>query len=203
MKIFAYHNSNNGVSYYRIWQRVKWLKKLGLDVKRLPDRLDKVQMPLEGRGNIPGMESHDIVTKWADVLFSNFRRGRDDTSRMCAQATLKPLVVDIDDDVDAIDVSNPGYRDWMAQPDILIPVPDDVTDMEAEAAHPGLKCIKVECQRYLWASRQSGQDNVKEQLRAAAAVTVSTPYLAEVYREFNKNVHVVPNCIDFDDWGLA
>lgn len=202
MKVFAYHNSNNGVSYYRIWQRVKWLKALGLEVKRLPDVLDKVTMPLEGDGgNIPGCESHEKVTKWADVLFSNFRNVRHDTVRMVAQASLKPLVVDIDDDIDSIDATNPAYKDWAAQPDAIIEVPDDVTDKEAEQAHPGMTMLKVECQRFLVMARPSGQDNVKEQLRAAAAVTVSTPYLAEVYKPYNKNIHVVPNCIDFDLWG--
>ena len=202
MKVFAYHNSNNGVSYYRIWQRVKWLKKLGIEVKRLPDRLEKVVMPLEGNGgNIPGCESHDKVTKWADVLFSNFRNVRSDTVRTLAQASIKPMVIDIDDDVDSIDPSNPAYKDWAAQPDAIVEVPDDVTDKEAEDSHPGMTLLKVECQRYLVMNRQSGQDNVKEQLRAAAAVTVSTPYLAKVYAPLNKNIHVVPNCIDFDEWG--
>lgn len=202
MKVFAYHNSNTGVSYYRIWQRVKWLKALGVTVKRLPDVLDKVRMPLEGEGgNVPGAESHEKVTKWADVLFSNFRNVRHDTVRMLAQASIKPLVVDIDDDVDSIDQSNPAYKDWVAQPDAIIEVPDDVTDKEAEETHPGMTLLKVECQRYLVMNRQSGQDNVKEQLRAAAAVTVSTPYLSRVYAPINKNIHVIPNCIDFDLWG--
>jgi glycosyltransferase involved in cell wall biosynthesis len=202
LKVFAYHNSNNGVSYYRTWQRVKWLKALGVVVKRLPDVLDKVRMPLDGDGgNVPGAESHAKVTEWADVLFSNFRIGRADTVRMKAQATMKPLVVDIDDDVDAIDQSNPAFKDWLAQPDAIVEVPDDVTDKEATDSHPGMTLLKVECQRFLVMARPSGQDNVKEQLRAAAAVTVSTPYLAEVYKPYNKNIHVIPNCIDFDLWG--
>jgi len=39
------------------------------------------------------------------------------------------------------------------------------------------------------------------QMREADGVIVSTPYLKELYSEFNDNIYVVPNCIDFDVWG--
>jgi glycosyltransferase involved in cell wall biosynthesis len=37
-------------------------------------------------------------------------------------------------------------------------------------------------------------------IRNCDLVTCSTEYLAEEYRELNKNVVVLPNCIDEDDW---
>ncbi len=45
-------------------------------------------------------------------------------------------------------------------------------------------------------------DGILALLRAANGVTVSTPELAEAYRAFNPNVHVLPLCIDFAlrDW---
>ncbi len=39
------------------------------------------------------------------------------------------------------------------------------------------------------------------QLREADALIVSTPYLKEIYSEFNDNIYVVPNSIDFSLWG--
>ncbi len=39
-----------------------------------------------------------------------------------------------------------------------------------------------------------------EQFRMSDAMIVSTPYLAEVYSEHNRNIHVVPNCLDFRKW---
>ncbi|MCV6900654.1 hypothetical protein OE165_26810, partial [Escherichia coli] len=95
MKIFAYHNSNNGVSHYRVWQPMKWLKKQGWTLKRFPDKMAGFQMPLEGKGGtFPGAESHEVVLHWADVIFSNFRRSYTDMTRMLAQAYYKPLIVD-------------------------------------------------------------------------------------------------------------
>lgn len=41
------------------------------------------------------------------------------------------------------------------------------------------------------------------QMREADALIVSTPYLKEIYSEFNDNIYVMPNSIDFDLWGKA
>ena len=41
------------------------------------------------------------------------------------------------------------------------------------------------------------------QMREADAVIVSTPYLKEVYSEFNDNIYVLPNSIDFEAWNRA
>ena len=38
------------------------------------------------------------------------------------------------------------------------------------------------------------------QMKEATGVIVSTPYLKKQYLEYNKNIHVVPNGIDFKDW---
>lgn len=41
------------------------------------------------------------------------------------------------------------------------------------------------------------------QIREADALIVSTPYLKEIYSEFNDNIYVMPNSIDFETWGKA
>lgn len=42
-----------------------------------------------------------------------------------------------------------------------------------------------------------------KQMREADALIVSTPYLKQIYSEFNDNIYVMPNSIDFDLWGKA
>lgn len=41
------------------------------------------------------------------------------------------------------------------------------------------------------------------QMREADALIVSTPYLKQIYSEFNDHIYVMPNSIDFDLWGKA
>jgi glycosyltransferase involved in cell wall biosynthesis len=43
--------------------------------------------------------------------------------------------------------------------------------------------------------------NLKDFIKISDLVTVSTNFLAEEYKEYNKNVEVLLNCIDPDDWG--
>lgn len=40
-----------------------------------------------------------------------------------------------------------------------------------------------------------------EQMKVSDALICSTPYLAELYAEFNPHTYTVPNAIDFDLWG--
>jgi len=39
------------------------------------------------------------------------------------------------------------------------------------------------------------------QMREADALIVSTPYLKEIYSQFNDNIYIMPNSIDFEMWG--
>ncbi|GAA1281296.1 hypothetical protein GCM10009634_26810 [Saccharothrix xinjiangensis] len=48
---------------------------------------------------------------------------------------------------------------------------------------------------YEWFSKPEVQENLRQNIRVADLVTVSTEPLADVVREFNPNVHVVPNAV--------
>lgn len=45
------------------------------------------------------------------------------------------------------------------------------------------------------------RERVIRQLKASDGVIVSTPYLKEIYSEFNSHIWVIPNSIDFRKWG--
>lgn len=73
---------------------------------------------------------------------------------------------------------------------ILAEIDDDITD--TPSYNPAFGAYKPGgefCSRAL------------DQFRQADAMIVSTPHLAEVYREYNKHIYVVPNSIDFGLWG--
>lgn len=44
-------------------------------------------------------------------------------------------------------------------------------------------------------------ETIQKVVSAADLITVTTPELAEVYLQFNKNVRVLPNCVDLRIWG--
>lgn len=46
----------------------------------------------------------------------------------------------------------------------------------------------------------STRRRVLSQLRSADGLIVSTPYLKEIYTEYNPNIYVVPNAINFKQW---
>lgn len=48
--------------------------------------------------------------------------------------------------------------------------------------------------------KYANRDNMHQSWRAAGALTVSTPFLAEVYSRYNPNVHVIPNYLDWEMW---
>ncbi len=200
MNVFAYHNSFNGVSWYRVWQPFKFLKRMGLTVRELPKRLDNVDIPIEGKGNVPNAESHEAITKWSDVIFTNFRTHYYDAARVVAQAKFKPLILDIDDDVINIPKWFPTWKDWQATQDEI----EEITKWPEEQINlykrNGWGEIQYEGRRCLMLPGYAKAENVKEQMRAATVVTVSTERLKEVYKDYCKRIEVIPNSVDFEIW---
>jgi glycosyltransferase involved in cell wall biosynthesis len=43
-------------------------------------------------------------------------------------------------------------------------------------------------------------DNIKRAISEADALTVTTPELAEAYKEYNENIFALPNCVDLNVW---
>ena len=46
----------------------------------------------------------------------------------------------------------------------------------------------------------SNRDHMHAMFQRVDAMTVSTPYLADLYRPFNDRIHVLRNCLDWDMW---
>lgn len=208
VKLFAYHNGNNGVSHYRVWQPMKYLARIdGFEVKRLPNRTERIQWQgLTGPCNVPGIGSHSEITENADVIFSNYRPLLEDRVRLICQAKLKPLILDIDDDILNIDKSNPNYAAWHGldgRKDIVMEIPEgkeaDSFWVEKSAKN-GARIVQNEKDGkwYLVQPMVPIMENVIEQIKAAHLVTTTNERLKSLYSRFNKNIVVIPNGIDFE-----
>ncbi len=207
MKVFAYHNGSSGVSAYRVWNPMKYLARIeGMIVKRLPDKSDRVHIPWDGESNIPGIGSHDSITAQNDVIFSPFMAGYKDMIRLVCQSSLKPVVIDIDDDILNIDPSNPNYKAWhvndgkkpmMAE---ISEAEKDSRDLKDKVRNMDVAITEKDGKWFVVGNEPNYVHNVIDELRNAALVTVSTEHLKELYSKWNDNIMVLPNGVDFEIW---
>ncbi len=47
-----------------------------------------------------------------------------------------------------------------------------------------------------------GERVVMEHLKISSGVITSTDFLKKLYKKYNKNINVIPNCIDFNKWNM-
>lgn len=208
MKLFAYHKGD-GVSFWRVIQPMKYLARHGITVKIPPNRMDRVHWDgLTGPCNIPGIGSHAEIADTSDVIFSSFVATEEEGARLWAQSQMKPLVIDIDDDITSMDPLNPGSKFWNSnkgEKDQWFEIP------EGEEAHPKWK-VEAEAMGAVlmlhpetgklcaYKAQRNPQEIVFDQLRNASLVTVATERLKRIYSKYNENIVVSPNAIDFEAW---
>lgn len=190
MKVYFYDSGNNGISFYRSWQIQKYLKRLGVEVS---GNRGKREMD---------MEEHEAVVKENDIIVSIANSAWHNTLRLRAQADLKPLIIDSDDDITRMTTDNPNYQSWM-------PEPDQFEEYNAKDFPPS----RLETIRNLGGSLATANgkvyvslpgnrpvDNFGEQIRSASVLTTTTQPLADAYGDLAKRIEIIPNGVDFELW---
>lgn len=210
IKMFAYHNGNNGISHYRVWQIMKYLaKEPGFKIKRLPDRSERVlwaynDIPFTGACNVPGIGSHAEIVDNNDVIFSVCPHTYDNRVRLVCQGIIKPLVVDIDDDVINMDTINPNYANWHkddeAKDQLIGVTAENKAELVSLVSRGAGRFVEIDGEMLFHSQHIPLKENVFAALRQAKLVTVSTERLKELYSEYNDNIVVIPNGVDFDNF---
>ena len=204
MKAFAYHYGATGVAWYRIWQIVKYLKLRNVDIKRLPNESDRINIPLaKGQSNWPGVRNHVEIAEEHDVIISQYHSVRSNVFRLLGQAEKAKLIVDIDDDIYSIHPSNANYASWLPQDDSYEELQDgeeNSADIQARVKNLEGVIHEAEGKKYFFKPGENRRENVEMLLQHAHMVTVSTPELARIYSKLNANIVVIPNGVDFDLW---
>jgi len=96
----------------------------------------------------------------------------------------KKVIIDHDDNIFNISPFSPHYSEFGTK---------EITHNDVKLWEDGKNSFDVE--------RNSNTLHLaKEALRDADGVFATTPLLAEVYSEYNDNVYVLPNCVDFNIW---
>jgi glycosyltransferase involved in cell wall biosynthesis len=190
MKLFAYDGGNNGVSFYRVWQMTKALRKLGVHVDGLDGKYDFT------------MAQHQRIVDNYDVISTTTNSAWYNAARICAQAQVKPMIVDMDDDIVNMTPDNPNFASW--QPEM-----DQLEEYKVENFPPaklelirqnGGEIVMQNNRPFVSLPGNRPIDNVLDELSAASVMTTTTEYLADVYRKHAKRIEVIPNGVDFELW---
>jgi len=100
----------------------------------------------------------------------------------------KKIVVDHDDNMFCISPLSPHYEEAGIE-NVKYKMPDGSTlDVWTDGKNIDLKRNKIR------------QENFKKALKMADMVTTTTEILAGIYRGYNTNVQVLPNCVDVNLW---
>jgi len=203
VNVWGVHFENSAVGGYRLWMPFDALNRSGLaECRRLPDDMALSKMELEG--NFPN--SLETAGRWADLLVYQ----RMDTllnlsiAVSLAQYCGKPFVAEMDDNLFAVPSTMNAYKHYRPS------LPGENLSVERipegkEDLYKGRKDGVIErrpdgslvfvTQKYI-----SCRAVAEEFLKEADGVTTTTPYLADVFRNYNPYVYVLPNCIEVDRW---
>jgi glycosyltransferase involved in cell wall biosynthesis len=97
------------------------------------------------------------------------------------------IVIDHDDNMFKISPLSPHYEAFGVE-NVKVPINGSLIDLWQDGKNINL----TENKRRV--------DNFKRALQVADIVTVTQPILADVYREYNQNVKILPNCVDLNLW---
>jgi glycosyltransferase involved in cell wall biosynthesis len=103
VKALMLHSENSGVGYYRIWQQVPYLRKLGWEIYRQPDsKPDR------------SIAEWQEESEGADIIIVQRADDPDVVALALAMAELRncPVVLEMDDNVFDVAASSPSYKDW-------------------------------------------------------------------------------------------
>lgn len=175
MKVLYFLRDNGGCGFYRLAQP---LQTAAAHKGFVVQHVEK------------GDSEDDIAQKllWADVCV--LPRVFDE--KFCAAIQQfkdlgKKVVVDWDDHFFKVSPLSPHYKDFG-------------TENYSHAYDGGKLDIWVDGKNIDLAKNKAGLERAKQAMTMADMVTTTTDVLANVFREFNPKVKVLPNCIDFDLW---
>lgn len=171
MNIVYFLRDNGGCGYYRA----------DLPLTTVGRNTDHNVMKVEKGDNAKHIER---AFEWGDVFLVP-RPAENMAIEMIQmlQKEGKKVIVDLDDNMFSISPLSPHYQDYGTE---------NVTIGDKEVWKDGIN-IDLARNRQILA-------NFARACQLADAVSVTTEKLAEVYREFNENILILPNCINPDLW---
>lgn len=176
MKITAFTKNDGACQFYRTIQPVT---AIGLKT----DTPVKILGPNSGPDDMESAIVADLFVQngVAEQVMIDTLKG--------LQKQGKKVVLDYDDNLFEVSPLSPHYQDnGLCNIEHIMPDGSKVKTWE-----DGVNGFDIE-------RNKKNMEALIEGLKIADAVTVTTPILADIYREYNPNVIALPNCIDTNIW---
>lgn len=173
MTVLLIHSEDSAVGMYRIWMPGKYLPKTGISVRRLPNE----------SANLPNDREIGRTTKNKEMrkTFKKYGSWED----MAEGADL--VVLQRSDNPQAIPLAL-AIREQYDIP-LVYEIDDNIYDVSKNS--PAYQ---------YWFPGSPLKDIAELFMRNVDAITVSTENLVDVYKQFNDNIYVLPNCQDPEAW---
>lgn len=210
MKVFGVHFEDGAVADYRIWQPFKAMNELGLaECKHPPHSTKKIAFPIDRRNPEydPTVGSYQDYAEWADLIVAQRMSTLPSLSIVMGMRDCfgVPVIAECDDNLMSVPPTNQSFDTYRVKPlgeniELLLIKPEEVMlynkrkdgyVMQTKDGGFAFATLKKE---------PEGREISIDLLREADAVTTTTENLAEVFRDYNPYVHVIPNCLDIERW---
>lgn len=99
------------------------------------------------------------------------------------------VVIDFDDNVFDVSPLSGHYKDFGTE-EVKIRMPDGTDQYAWKDGVGGFDPSK----------NKARLDDIKRLVGMADMITVTTPIIADLFRQYNDNVRVLPNCVDLKEW---
>ena len=174
MKLSAIVRTEGACDFYRAvqpFESIKATTDMDISILRQSGRPESVQKALEADVMLLPRVANE---EWLKIMSDWKNIG-------------KKVVVDFDDDIFNVSPFSPHYEDHGIES-----YTSTKNGIEVKLWETGVN-LNVE-------QNKKSLDIIKKALRLADMVTTTTPILANVYKKYNDNVVILPNCIDLDLW---
>lgn len=186
MKVVGFRNSNSACDFYRcylpmvtaaekgvIQYKETWAEKIISDIILSPEKFKDYM------GSdiylVQRLNTISVMKKFQNHIIDNNLNSK--------------IVIDFDDNVFKVSPLSEHYKDYGVE-NFKLKLADG---SEVDAWRDGVNGFDIK-------RNQALLDGVKSVCSKADLITVTTPILANVFREFSENVRVLPNCVNVDEW---
>lgn len=186
MKVTGFRTGNGGCDFYRcvlpmetaqeygaVKYKETWAEKIISDIILYPDKFDE------------NMKSDIyLVQRLSTIPFL-----KRINSYIRDNGLKSKVVIDFDDNVFKVSPLSNHYLDFGTE-EVRLQFPDGSFH---DAWKDGVNGFDLKKNR-------ERLDEIKKVISSADMVTTTTPILANIFREYNENVRVLPNCVDLKEW---